>query len=120
MKKIYLVLTILGALIIAGLAVYRLNLSNSGEASWLPMFIALISMYYIYVDKNADPYILGNYYHWFVAIPGPKNTQGFHTEAKFRKYIETLGIRGHNWQTPDEAYIKFEKTGCLEWFPDCN
>jgi len=72
-----------------------------------------------YVDKHADDYIQDNYYHWFVMVMDKYITQGFHTEAEFRAYIQTLGIQDPDWQTPDEAFKQFLDTGCLAWFPDC-
>lgn len=79
----------------------------------------IIMAYSSYVDEEADAYILNNYYHWFVMVPSENITRGFHTEDEFREYIQTLGIHDPDWQTPDEAYQQFRKTGCLEWIPDC-
>ncbi len=79
----------------------------------------VIMAYSAYIDKDADAYIQDNYYHWFVVIPEKKISEGFHTEDEFRQYIQTLGIKDPDWQTPDEAYEQFKKTGCLEWIPDC-
>lgn len=76
-----------------------------------------ILAYSAYVDKEADPYIQENYYHWFVLIPDKKIAEGFQTEDEFREYIQALGIQDPSWQTPDEAFDKFKKTGCLEWIP---
>lgn len=78
-----------------------------------------ILAYSAYVDKEADPYIQENYYHWFVLIPEKKIAEGFQTEEEFSNYIQTLGIQNPNWQTPNEAFDKFKKTGCLDWIPDC-
>jgi hypothetical protein len=80
----------------------------------------VIMAYSAYIDTEADAYIQDNYYHWFVLIPNQEIAEGFHTEAEFREYIQTLGIQNLNWHTPDEAYEQFSKTGCLEWFPDCD
>ena len=80
----------------------------------------IIMAYSAYVDKKADPYILNNYYHWFVMVPSENITKGFHTEEEFREYIQTLGIQDPDWLTPDEAYHSFIDTGgCLDWIPDC-
>lgn len=79
----------------------------------------VIMAYSEYVDKDADAYIQDNYYHWFVLIPDQEIAEGFHTEDEFRQYIQTLGIQDPDWQTPDEAYEQFKKTGCLAWIPDC-
>ncbi len=79
----------------------------------------VIMAYSAYVDTEADAYIQDNYYHWFVIIPDQEIAEGFHTESEFLEYIQTLGIQDPDWQTPDEAYKQFTKTGCLEWFPDC-
>jgi hypothetical protein len=79
----------------------------------------VIMAYSAYVDKEADAYIQDNYYHWFVLIPDKKIAEGFHTEDEFNQYIQTLGIQNPDWQIPDEAYKKFEQTGCLDWVPDC-
>ncbi len=79
-----------------------------------------IMAYSSYIDEDADAYIQDNYYHWFVMVPGQETTKGFHTESEFFQYIQSLGIEEPNWQTPDEVYKQFKKTGCLEWIPDCN
>lgn len=79
----------------------------------------VIMAYSAYVDIEADAYIRDNYYHWFVLIPDKEIAEGFHTEDEFNQYIQTLGIQNPDWQTPDEAYDKFKKTGCLDWIPDC-
>jgi hypothetical protein len=79
----------------------------------------VIMAYSAYVDQQADPYILSNYFHWFVMVPSEDITKGFHTEAEFTEYIETIGIQNPVWHTPDEAFEQFRHTGCLEWIPDC-
>lgn len=79
----------------------------------------VILAYSAYIDKDADPYILDHYYHWFVVIPGKQISEGFQTEDEFTAYIKTLGITDPQWQKPDDAYALFEKTGCLEGIPDC-
>jgi len=90
------------------------------EVEKLAVENGVIMAYSAYVDTEADAYIQDNYYHWFVIIPDQEIAEGFHSEAEFREYIQTLGIQDPNWQTPDEAYEQFSKTGCLEWFPDCD
>jgi hypothetical protein len=79
----------------------------------------VIMAYSSYVDTQADAFIQKNYYHWFVTIPDKNITKEFHTEDEFNQYIQTLGIKNPDWQTPDEAYKKFAETGCLDWIPDC-
>jgi hypothetical protein len=79
----------------------------------------VIMAYSGYVNHRADAFIQENYYHWFVMIPSENITKGFHTEAEFNEYIETIGIQNPVWQTPDEAFEQFRHTGCLEWIPDC-
>jgi len=78
-----------------------------------------IMAYSGHVNQQADAYIRENFYHWFVMIPGEDITKGFHTEDEFNRYIETIGIQDPDWQTPDDAFDTFLKTGCLDWFPDC-
>lgn len=80
----------------------------------------VIMAYSAYVDVEADPFIRDNYYHWFVLIPDQEIAEGFHTEAEFLEYLQTLGIQDPDWQTPDEAYKQYKRTGCLAWFPDCD
>jgi hypothetical protein len=79
----------------------------------------VIMAYSSYVNKNADAYVQENYYHWFVIIPEKEVSEGFHTEGEFLQHIQILGIQDPDWQTPDEAYKQFRRTGCLEWIPDC-
>jgi hypothetical protein len=80
----------------------------------------VIMAYSSYVDIEADDYIKDNYYHWFVIIPDQEIAEGFHTEAEFREYIQSLGIQDPDWRTPEEVIKQFYRTGCLEWFPDCD
>jgi hypothetical protein len=80
----------------------------------------IVLVYSSYVDEKADTFIQENYYHWFVIFPEDDQTKGFHTEDEFTEYIQKLGIEDPVWQTPDEAYKQFKRTGCLEWIPDCN
>ena len=80
----------------------------------------IIMAYSMFVDTDADAYIQDNFYHWFVLIPEKEITTGFHTEDEFTKYIQSLGADEPEWQTPDNAYKQFKKTGCLEWIPDCD
>ena len=80
----------------------------------------VIMAYSAYVNKEVDPYIQDNYYHWFVIIPDQEIAEGFHSEDEFRKFIQSLGIQDIDWLTPEEAYKQFKQTGCLEWFPDCD
>jgi len=79
----------------------------------------VIMAYSSYVDKEADAYIQDNFYHWFVNVPETEITKGFHTEDEFLAYIQTLDIEDPDWQTPNEVYKQFRKTGCLEWIPEC-
>jgi hypothetical protein len=79
----------------------------------------VIMAYSPYVDKQADAYIQNNFYHWFVIVPSKNITGGFHTEAEFDQYIQTLGVQTPDWQTPDQAFDKYEQTGCLDWIPHC-
>lgn len=79
----------------------------------------VILAYSSYVDKDAEPYIQNNYYHWFVIVPDKNTIKGFHAEDEFDQYIQTLGIQDPEWQTPDEAFDKYFQTGCLDWIPDC-
>lgn len=80
----------------------------------------VIMAYSAYIDKDADAYVLENYYHWFVIIPEKEISEGFHTEDEFNQYIQSLGITDPEWLTPDDAYEKYIKRGgCLDWIPDC-
>jgi len=80
----------------------------------------VIMAYSLYDDLDADPYVLNDYYHWFVMVPSKDMTEGFHTEEEFTQYIGTLGIQDPVWQTPDDAFDRFLETGgCMDWIPDC-
>ncbi len=78
-----------------------------------------IMVYSPYIDADADTYIQANYYHWFVMVPANDVSRGFHTEEEFNQYIETLGIKDPDWQSPDEVYRRLYWTGCLDWIPGC-
>jgi len=80
----------------------------------------VVLAYSPYIDKQAEPYIQDNYYHWFVMVISDDVTAGFHTEDEFRQYIQTISIQEPNWQNPDEAFVNYvDSGGCLDWIPDC-
>lgn len=58
-------------------------------------------------------------WHWVVIIPDQKIEVGFDNEEDFLNYIRGYGIEEPNWVDPLEAFKQFERTGCLEWIPDC-
>jgi hypothetical protein len=57
--------------------------------------------------------------YWFVLIPDEKIETGFGTEVEFLSFVQGYGIQIPNWVEPDAAYEQFDKTGCLDWIPDC-
>jgi hypothetical protein len=57
--------------------------------------------------------------YWFVIVPSKKVEIGFDNETDFHKYIQSIGIEEPVWIEPDPAFRQFEKTGCLDWIPDC-
>lgn len=56
---------------------------------------------------------------WIVIIPEQEIEVGFDNEDAFLNYIRAYGIEKPNWIDPMEAFKQFERTGCLEWIPDC-
>ncbi len=92
---------------------------NIEEVEKFDLQNGIIMVYSPYVNKKANPYILNNFYHWFVLFPDKNISEGFHTEVEFIQYIKTLDIEKLGWKTPDEVYEQFRHTGCLEWIPDC-
>lgn len=97
----------------------QVYLYNIEELEKLAVQTGVIMAYSAYVDKEAEPYIQENYFHWFVIIPEKEISEGFQTEDAFLEYIQSLGDLDIDWQTPDDAYEQFKQTGCLEWIPDC-
>jgi len=93
--------------------------SNVTELEKFAVKDDVIMAYSGHVNQQADAFIQENFYHWFVIIPGETITEGFQTEYEFNQYIETIGIHNPDWQSPDDAFDTFLKTGCLDWFPDC-
>jgi hypothetical protein len=80
----------------------------------------VIMVYTPYVDVQADQSIKEKYFHWFVIIPEKNVAAGFENEGAFLDYIQQFGIQQPDWREPDEIYKEFERTGCLNWIPDCN
>ena len=80
----------------------------------------VIMAYSPYIDEQANQSIQENYYHWFVIVPDKGTEAGFHDESAFLDYIHQLGIQQPDWQEPLDIFKEFERTGCLEWIPDCN
>jgi hypothetical protein len=56
---------------------------------------------------------------WFVIVPDKKIEIGFDNEDGFLKYIQEYGIKEPAWENPDSIFQKFQKTGCLDWIPNC-
>lgn len=56
--------------------------------------------------------------HWFILIPEEAEL-GYETEEEFINNIQQYGISQPQWQEPLTILQTYEKTGCLEWIPDC-
>jgi len=114
----------------------------NGDGDWqipLPADITTKDIYYyitlhavekIAVENNAimvyTPYIedvdrsIGQkVLHWFVFVPTQKIGVGFDDEANFLDYIHKYGIKQPLWVSPDIAYTQLDRSGCLDWIPEC-
>lgn len=58
-------------------------------------------------------------WHWIVIVPEQQIEVGFEHEEDFLSYVRQFGIEEPNWVDPVDAFQQFERTGCLEWIPDC-
>ena len=77
-----------------------------------------ILVYTSYIKENAEA--MGHKeLFWFVIVPEAGIEKGFETEEEFLDYTQEIGIDTINWFDPLTAFKQFEKTGCLDWFPDC-
>lgn len=85
----------------------------------LSVIDGVIMAYSPYVSNRADKNIRDNFLHWFVIVPDKRIEAGFETEGEFFDYIYQLGIQKPEWLDPFDAFKEFEKTGCLDWIPDC-
>lgn len=56
--------------------------------------------------------------HWFILIPNQAEI-GFETEKEFMTALPQYGIEEPAWQEPLALLKTYNKTGCLDWFPDC-
>jgi hypothetical protein len=71
-----------------------------------------------YIESSAE--VLGKeILFWYVIIPDEKIEKGFKEEYEFQRYTQELGIINPKWIDPLTAFQQFEKTGCLDWIPDC-
>jgi hypothetical protein len=78
----------------------------------------IILVYTSYKDEGAIS--LGQeLLYWFVLIPDEGIEKGFTTEESFLEFIKSYDINTPNWTDPSIEFQKFEKTGCLAWFPNC-
>ena len=73
----------------------------------------------IFAPTNPQIFPTDPMWHWIVIVPDQKIEVGFASEEDFLKYIREFGINEPKWVNPLDAFKQFEKTGCLEWIPDC-
>lgn len=73
----------------------------------------------VFAPTNPQIFPSDPMWHWIVIVPDQKIEVGFASEKDFLKYIREFGIDEPNWVNPLDAFKQFEKTGCLEWIPDC-
>ena len=57
--------------------------------------------------------------YWFVFVPDRNIEMGFDNETDFLNYVHQYNIQQPVWQKPDMLSQKFDRTGCLDWIPDC-
>jgi hypothetical protein len=78
----------------------------------------IILIYTPYNEESAEG--LGEkILYWFALIPSKGIEKGFDNEDDFIKYIQDYGIREPTWLDPNAVFKQFDKTGCLQWIPDC-
>ena len=78
----------------------------------------IIFIHSSYIESSAE--VLGkDVLFWFVIVPEAGIEKGFETEEEFLDYTQEIGIDTINWFDPLTAFQQFEKTGCLDWIPDC-
>jgi hypothetical protein len=58
-------------------------------------------------------------WYWIVIVPDQNVETGFENEEDFKKYVQEYGINEPSWIEPTEAFQEFEKTGCMDWIPNC-
>lgn len=57
--------------------------------------------------------------HWFAIVPAKNVEEGFYNESEFLAYVSAYGIHDPPWLDPNVAFQQFDKTGCLDWIPNC-
>lgn len=78
----------------------------------------VILVYTPYSEESAEG--LGEkVFYWFVLMPGKNTEKGFSNEQDFLIFIRDNGVQDPKWLDPDVLFQQFDKTGCLDWIPDC-
>lgn len=110
---------------------YRVTIDKNSSLVWLirldnprlindKLYLSIHNVEKIFVDKHIImAYAPDDPWHWVVIFPEQKIEKGFEHEEDFLSYIHQFGIEKPNWIDPMDAFRQFERTGCLEWIPDC-
>jgi hypothetical protein len=69
--------------------------------------------------KIASDNVEEKIFHWFILIPDESLEMGFENEDDFLNYIRQNNMSEPQWLAPIEILQKFDKTGCLDWIPEC-
>ncbi len=69
--------------------------------------------------KIASDNVEEKIFHWFILIPDESVEMGFENEDDFLNYIRQNNISEPQWLEPIVILQKFDKTGCLDWIPEC-
>lgn len=80
----------------------------------------IIMLYTPYIERSIDPNIGQKIYHWFAIVPSANIEEGFENEDDFLEYVKEFDIQQINWQSPEDLYKIFTRTGCLDWIPGCH
>ena len=80
----------------------------------------VIMIYSPDATKIASDNIEEKIFHWFILIPDKSFEIGFESDADFLNYIRQNNMTEPQWLEPINILQEFDKTGCLEWIPDCD
>ena len=79
----------------------------------------VIMIYSPDATKIASDNVEEKIFHWFILIPDKSFEIGFESDADFLNYIRQNNMTEPQWLEPINILQEFDKTGCLEWIPDC-
>lgn len=97
------------------------EVSSVMEISDIQKIAVFDNVIMVYTTDNTT-HRFGDYnfiFHWYVLMPDENLEIGFETGDEFLEYLRQNNLGEPEWREPLAILQEYDRTGCLDWIPDC-